>query len=546
MMERESEKGLDGDDEQETLLGIKLREGLAAGKKAGPCTPSPAWKLEEAAVDLPRVSVVGGEGRQAAAASASRSRQSVSARKLCANLWELQDLLPAPEMSRRSRKPRRRVDGGGCDGDGGDLFPIGLSDRRTGALGKHVADSLIQFHRSNERKSHALQPLSPAAYSSSMEVTPYNPAFSSGGSSDLQMKIGKAGCSLKTSTELLKVLNRIWSLEEQNASNETLVNALKSELEHSRARLHELTQEKKAHQHEMDDLLNQVAEEKLTQKVKEQDKIKAAVQSIREELDGERRLRRRSESLHHKLGKELSETKAMLSKAFQNLDIKSESIGLLECLCDEFAKGICEYEKEMRDLKQRYPKDCMWKFDSSVLHISEAWLDERLQIDKVSIVDRMKDEIISFIQARQANIIDSGEQHHDHKLRRQSLESLHLNGTLSAPRDIEDDDSIASDLHCFELNMDKTKKMIPYRMTQHGEIYSTIDADHGEVSAIDKPKSSTFSGRSADLEITECSAKLPQGLKENTLKAKLLEARLEGRHARLKALKGLPVGASGQ
>ncbi|KAH0448443.1 hypothetical protein IEQ34_022243 [Dendrobium chrysotoxum] len=671
MMEREREKGKaasDDDDEslareEETLLSRKLRRGLAVGKKGRPCTPSPAWKLEEDDSEELEADTGVGEKRQ----SAARQKKSVSARKLGANLWEVQDLLPVVGMSRKSGRPHRRGDVGR---DPDDFLPLCSADlpQSAGSLRRHVVASLIQHRKSNEGKNHALQPVSPATYSSSMEVTPFKPSASPGCPLDLKGRIGDAGYSLKTSTELLKVLNRIWSLEEQHASNVSVVKALKVELEHARAHIQELKQEEKDRHREMDDLMNQIAEDKVVRKNKEQDRMKAAVQSIREELDDERRLRRRSENLHRKLGKELSETKTALSKALKDLENERKSHGLLEDLCDEFARGIGQYEKEIRELNKKYTKDCERKVDGLLLYISEVWLDERLQMqmDESSseqakngtIVSRLEEEIVSFLQARRANSIkeDSEQQHHN--LHRQSLESLHLNGTISAPRDIEDDDSIASDLHCFELNMDKTKegahdqlrshcainssnlesarksfsgrKAVGYHrgikakslsMSQEGlerqlegmELGSDVDfgiaeADKGEattsagdheanIDAVDGSNILThymvknhldnssgckvhhvnyqgeishnkLSGRgqflpkfghnitgnsilasspvqqwnhrrvSKDLQISECSSKPPHGLKENTLKAKLLEARLEGRHARLKALKG--------
>lgn len=135
MMEREREKGKatsDDDDDDEgparekaTLLSIKLRRGLSAGKKAGPFTPSPAWKLEEdSAGELGAVAGVG-EGRQAAA---RRRKNSVSARKLGANLWEAQDLLPVAGMSRKTGRRHRRGDPDDflafCSADRVSLFTI--------------------------------------------------------------------------------------------------------------------------------------------------------------------------------------------------------------------------------------------------------------------------------------------------------------------------------------------------------------------------------------------------------------------------------------
>lgn len=649
-MERDRGKGVASDDdkvpagEQETLLGIKLRRGLVAGKRGGPCTPSPAWKLEED---------VGEEVDDVAGAverlrEAARKRQSVSARKLGANLWDLQDLVPLEGMSRRSGRPHRLRDGGG----GADLSHLGEADRpqSAGSLRRHVVASLMEHHKSIKRKSNALEHASPADASSSMEVTHYNPAISSVGSLYPKEQNGDARYCLKTSTELLKVLNRIWSLEEQHASNASVVKTLKLELDHAKTCIQELMQEQKEHHCEMDELMNKVAEDKAHRKKKEKDSMKLAVLSIKEELDDEKKLRRRSESLHRKLGKELTDTKTALSKALKDLESERSLSGLLEDLCDEFARGIGQYEKEIRDLK-KYTKDCERNVDGLVLHISEVWLDERLQMqmaescgekpEKGAIISRLKEEIISFLRARRANIINGvSEQQRHHNLRRQSLESLHLNGAISAPHDLEDDDSIASDLHCFELNMDKTKEGIhgqskplgessleSVRKSSSGKKVAGIrkakeglerqlegmelgnamnlhtDPDSGEAAIFQKWANSSgghernvgdlnssnmltkytaknnletssgskvhhanyqgetsqnkFSGRgnflassspvqlwnyrgaSVDPEISECSSKLPPGLKENTLKAKLLEARLEGRHARLRALKGV-------
>ena len=69
------------------------------------------------------------------------------------------------------------------------------------------------------------------------QIAPYNAAVTPSSSIDLKGRIGETGYSLKTSTELLKVLNRIWGLEEQHASNMSLVKALKKELDHARVRI---------------------------------------------------------------------------------------------------------------------------------------------------------------------------------------------------------------------------------------------------------------------------------------------------------------------
>ena len=298
----------------------------------------------------------------------------------------------------------------------------------------------------------------------------YNPAVTPTSSLDFKGRIGESSYNLKTSTELLKVLNRIWSLEEQHASTISLVKALKMELDHSRARIKELLQEKQTERQEMDELMKQVAEDKLIRKTKEQDRIKAAVQSVRDELEDERKLRKRSETLHRKLARELSEVKSSFSNALKQLEREKKARILLEDLCDEFAKGIREYEQEVRSLKHKPEKERVARENSDrlVLHISESWLDERMQMkiaearfdvaEKNTIVDKLSFEIETFLRAKQSinsrkDDYSSPNELKESRLRRNSLESFHLNEAVSAPQNVEDEeDSSDSDSHCFELN----------------------------------------------------------------------------------------------
>jgi hypothetical protein len=288
---------------------------------------------------------------------------------------------------------------------------------------------------------------------------------------DCNARFRQAGTDIKTSTELLKVLNRIWSLEEQHAADVSAMKGLKRELHHAQACIQELMQERQQYHQEIDSLARQATEDKMARRSKDQEKMRAALRSLQEELEDERRLRKHSETLHRKLGKELSEMKSAFCKAVKALEKEKKTTCLLEDLCDEFARGIRNYEEEVRLLKQKHVKEYELKFDKSVVHISEAWLDERMQMQKTnmreyssgktSITERLSSEIEGFLHhaKRPGNSkndnLDNGNEKRDASLCRQSLESVHLNGATSVPRLAEDDDdgsSIASDLHCFELN----------------------------------------------------------------------------------------------
>ncbi|KAJ8621668.1 hypothetical protein MRB53_030197 [Persea americana] len=657
--------------EKEEFLGKKLKRGILLAKRGGPCTPVPPWKLGGAHDSNPGGSTI----------------PALSARKLGANLWEIQDL-PLAKMSRVVRSRPHKDKALELPSTHFVDPPHSSPDQpaSSSSLRRHVAASLMKHHKMFERNARALQPLSPASCSSSMELAAYDQAVTPTSSLDLKGRLGESGFSLKTSTELLKVLNRIWSLEEQHTSNISLIKALKKELDRARVRIQDLLQVQQADRNEIEDLMKQVAEDKLLMKSKEQDKIKVAVQSLREELEDERKLRRRSESLHRKLARDLSEVKTAFSKALKELERERKARVLLEDLCDEFARGVGDYEQELRALKHKSEKDLVDRDDRLILHIAEAWMDERMQMKlaearcdptaKGMAIDRLRCEIETFLQTKRssASKVDipyckDPTQKEDGCFRRQSLESVPLNEAASAPQDGGDEDSMASDLHCFELNKNVDDNGISNRSKPQGDkddnfkeikkpspskkkvgssekmrgrnqsslqvqfekqmdsaqgIYIAEDgeekANQSEISvaqmksenckareatngkksrrdstlksdqAIDdlireqfllseggrihpendhregscshslwRGHSVTGTGdhasgndlslsspvqrwnyrhASPDLEISESSSKLPRGLKENTLKAKLLEARLEGQHARFKTTRG--------
>ncbi|CAJ1927531.1 unnamed protein product [Sphenostylis stenocarpa] len=458
-------KSEEGEAEKEENLGEKLRRGVLVGKSRGPSTPLPSWL-------------------SATHANKYIQGPSVSARNLAAALWEFNNSFPLFQMHRSANNATAPAGAAGAGADPrhrrhhyilhrdkaldisnflADASPSSPDQPASASsLRRHIATSLMQQHRAIERNNHALQPLSPASYGSSMEMTPYNPGATPSGSLEFKGRIGEPHYSLKTSTELLKVLNRIWSLEEQHASNISLIKALKSELDHARIRIKELLRDRQADRHEMDDLMKQIAEDKLVRKSKEQDRLHAAVQSVRDELEDERKLRKRSESIHRKLARDLSEVKSSLTTALTELDQERTRRKLLEDLCDEFARGINEYEREVHTLNHKSDKDWVQRADNDrlILHISESWLDERMQMqveaaqngfmDK-SIVDKLSLEIETFLKAKQNS---RSTENIAVRNRRNSLESVPLNDAVSAPQVVGDDES---DSNCFELNKPSNK-----------------------------------------------------------------------------------------
>ncbi|KAG4119729.1 hypothetical protein ERO13_D11G098500v2 [Gossypium hirsutum] len=622
-MERK-EKGVEGEGENQDFMVKKLKGGILVGKRAGPSTPSPIWRLE-----FPSQNATNPEFLQLP------TGPFVSARKLCANLWELHPHYPLPSTRKGASKHRIHHDKASDTAVDPPATPLPQPASASSSR-RHIAASLMQHRRSVEQNGHAPQYVSPASCGSSLEIAPYNSAIAPSSSLDFQGRTERSGYSLKTSTELLKVLNRIWALEEQHVSNMSLVNALKMELDHSRGQIKELLQEKQTERQEMDNFMKQVTEDKLVRKNKEQDRIKAAVQPVRDELENERRLRKRSESMHRKLARELSEVRSSFANAFKELERERKARILLENLCDEFARGIREYEQELRFLKHKYEIDHIdgENPERLILHISEAWLDERMQMklaegrtdlaEKNSIVDKLSLDIETFLEAKRS----TGSRKSDLKgncSHQHSLESFPLNEAVSAPQGAADEAySSGSGSQCYELH--KTANRVQSKgncklhgdnaLVSHREELGNRISSRKKAWSRDAIKSSRFHGfrgqfegqmatgapvhdnkvkrngshgmssshvldrlmrnhslssegdkvhpecslreesfqcvsksraspvrqwvsklTSPDFEKSDSCLKLPPGFKENTLKAKLLEARLEGQQSRAKAAK---------
>ncbi|KAK4802130.1 hypothetical protein SAY86_000333 [Trapa natans] len=459
----------------ENLRGKLRRRGvlLVSSRKRGPSTSTPV-RLFGFTREL-IISPDAAANPPLPPPSSSSSSRYISARKLAAALWEFHHYFPFSRMHRgaavsnggppRLRRLKDKDDGRDFEAAHFMADPSPSSPDQPGSASSFrrlMATSFLHHHPLGERSRGAIQPMSPVSYGSWMEVTtPYNLAVTPSSSLDLRGRPKETNYSLKTSTELLKVLNRIWSLEEQHASNMSLIKALKMKLDDSKVRIKELLRDQQSGRREIDALMKQIVEDKIVRKNKEQEKIHAAVQSTRDELEDERKLRKQSESLHRKLARELSDAKNSLSSALRELENESKSRKLLEDLCDEFAIGIRDYEHEVRALKQKDDKQRGQESnrDRVILHVSESWLDERMHMkleeaesgvrERGSIVEKLSFELETFLKAKKKAALRPRED-------RKSMEAVPFNEVVSVPL-VGDDYSDKSDSNCFELKRQEKK-----------------------------------------------------------------------------------------
>lgn len=289
--------------------------------------------------------------------------------------------------------------------------------------------------------------------------------------------------ALTTSKELLKIINRVWGHEDRPSTSMSLISALHAELERARLQVNQLIQEQRSDQSEINYLIKCFAEEKAAWKSKGQEAVEAAVESVAGELEVERKLRRRLESLNKKLGRELAETKTTLVKAVKELESEKRAREIVEQVCDELARDVGEDEAQVEEMKRESVKIRKEvEEERGMMQLANALHEERAQMklseakhqaeEKNAAVDKLRNQLEAFLGTKR--LVERGGRssvsHPNDKdiaaLLSRARFSSHPSeekeedgGEVEDGEEFEEDDSAAeSDLHSIELNMDNHNK----------------------------------------------------------------------------------------
>lgn len=431
------------------------------------------------------------------------SQQPVSARKLAATLWEMNEM-PSPKLRetsgggggyderriRREARARERerervtrsLHSGSLPPHLSDPSHSPVSERmdRSGTGSHHRRSSSIsQRLRLTESNGGVLDSVSNASL---MEVETRSRAQTPSGSTvGVKTRLKDVSNALTTSKELLKIINRMWGQEDRPSSSMSLVSALHAELERARLQVNQLIQEQRSDQSEISYLMKCFAEEKAAWKNKEREVVGAAIESIAGELEVERKLRRRFESLNKKLGKELAETKHSLLKAVKDLDTEKRARVVIEQVCDELARDINDDKSEVEELK-RESAIALEEVEKEreMMQVADVLREERAQIklseakyqleEKNAAVDKLRSQLEVFLGTKKAK--EKGRSSVNQPTSEEIAAYLSRSHFGSNPTEENDDidgevedgveyeeDSAESDLHSIELNMDNNNKI---------------------------------------------------------------------------------------
>ncbi|XP_074268137.1 uncharacterized protein LOC141591634 [Silene latifolia] len=417
----------------------------------------------------------------------NKRKESVSARQLAANLWEINEMHSPKQVKndifeeKRGRKSSESSDkyvGKLFDGQKHlflDQFP------HHSPVSEKFDGSKVKNHR--RRSSSASQKLQITEYmsggleavgrASSIEAS--NLAFGEN-NHNVRRRLKDVNNSLIASKELVKVLFRIIAQEEQQSSRLTLVSALRVELDRARLQVDQLIQEQRYSSEQFDALLKQFSEEKAVWKSKEKQKIKEAISSLTKEVEIERKQRRQTERLNKKLGLELANTRTHFERAMKELDGETRAREILEQTCDELARGIGEERVEVEELKKESEKarEEVQK-EREMFQLADVLREERVQMklsearyeyeEKNEALERLRNELEIYLKPGDGQengettspYFDGIDDFNDF-LKTMQQRSFQVRGMEQDEQSDGGDDSVESELHSIELSMDNKNK----------------------------------------------------------------------------------------
>ncbi|KAI5068063.1 hypothetical protein GOP47_0016408 [Adiantum capillus-veneris] len=487
-------------------LGFGLRRAILIGRRGGPSTPAPSWKVSDSSTLDPSFQHRLHHSRHRH--HLQRTHQSkglvISARKLAASLWELQE---SPYFNAGPTCAQKNVQQKVISVH----LEASLTEQQCVQDGQHLSVPTMSHIGKGSRKRSSISRKSrgevrilcakleePGEYHI---LSDYIKAIIANGSRTLTPEILEHGskailsssrCGPTTTSDLLKILNHVWHLEEQHASSMSLVSTLRVELDEARSQLQELLLNEKNFCKEVKSIGTRIAEERASWQEQQQQHITVAIRSIMQDLEIERKSKQKLEVLHRKVAKEFRLARKSLYRALEDLQRERKARQLMEEVCDELAIEIGQDKARVEELKLQSAKvKEEVEEERKMLQMAEIWREERVQLklmeakleleEKNTAFNKLRSQLEAFLKAKRADgsarsvTNDTNQDPDSHSLDivigsnlADSFHSRVRRGTLSgrdsgdsgsdqqmkqnAYSDGDDDDDDDDDLHSIELN----------------------------------------------------------------------------------------------
>ncbi|KAL1298822.1 hypothetical protein HN51_043113 [Arachis hypogaea] len=435
----------------------------------------------------------------------------MSARKLAATLWEINDLPPSRVEKELESEPIKAIKD----------KSVGLL--RSGLLKPRISDpSYTHFYEGIERLENKKCKRRVSASSHQFHLANYflegmDDAHSTLNfieeGNQIRNKKNCAKCrvgfknpmkearnGISTCKKLLKVLNDM-CIQEQQSSSIPLILAMRSELDRVRNQIDQLIQDQGSNQNDMECLMKNFAEEKAAWRRRERERIREAITSIAQDLEVEKKLRRQTEKLNKKIAREMAGAKASYLKVSKDLEREKRAKEILQQVCDELAKGIGEDREQVEKLKRESAKVRQEvEKEREMLQLADILREERVQMklseakyqfeEKNALLENLRNELEGFIRTKEE---ENGDVDVNPELKRfKDLESYLNTSCWEFQNPVKDynglDDGDDSDLQSIELNMDNDNKSYKwsYACENDAQERVSVEKDRGRRSISEK------------------------------------------------------------
>lgn len=401
--------------------------GASGSRRRIPVTPLLQWKFGEAAGSS-------GETTLKHRVAVGDARPSVSARKLASLIWDL-----------------RLQETGGDEKTNLGLETNGYLPHAPysshGNCIKLYSDnnefsSLYAIKNYKGGTTHKLEPSASLLHSSIETATKWDTG---------SPKLSKDAFDLYGSLRLLK---------DQQSNTVSIISFLQSELELARSRVSELEAEQQSTKKKFACFVRKIEDQKAAWKRREHEKILSVIDAIKEDLNRERKSRKRLEMINTKLVNELTDSKLSSKQLLEDYKKETKARELMEEVCNELAKEIGEDKAEVEALKIESLKNREEvEEERKMLQMAEVWREERVQMklvdakltleEKYTQLNKLQEEIETFLRSRSGNNFDVSEMNQAEALKVAvgSIETHDIKQLLYQPPASQDIFSIFEELH---------------------------------------------------------------------------------------------------
>ncbi|KAI5056504.1 hypothetical protein GOP47_0028322 [Adiantum capillus-veneris] len=205
----------------------------------------------------------------------------------------------------------------------------------------------------------------------------------------------------------IKAFSR-FSLDSSQHDSFPVESDFSEELQRALSRVRQVEAAQISARKDVDILLRRCADEITMLRAKEQEKVKATVLFIAEELEMEREARKNAEVERERLANCVADANKAVLATERELEKERQSRLLMEAVCNELANKIGEDKTEVEELKRELAKarDEIEE-ERKAIHVAEAWREERVQIklaeakleldERCIALDRLKMKLQCFL-----------------------------------------------------------------------------------------------------------------------------------------------------